>query len=450
MGFLHAAGGGDGFAVIPTANALPHGAYQLHGEIAWHRTVDSVGYSNSMPWVTGLRFGLYDQTEFAVDLGQKISIAAKMQFVREGNWLPAVAFGARQIFHSQEAHFYSVPDSLQDSFAQELYLAAAKNIGGHTGLNVGVSYFPDLDSGETNPFWGISQKLFAGIELNYEGFQRSSRLHHNLGLSWTLQKVLRISAGATEVNRFWYQGGDFGFYLHDKERHSGESYASPGFWVGFSLTGFMSSRSYPAIETRVSTLEQKLSAQTRNNETRATRMDHLELQMQELHRGGTDSLSIKEAKAERLLDLLVKGLGDETWDPQQGKHLQDSLLALGEVADRMLIRVVERESSALEFRLVALRLMGSSQNPRFVPSLGDVLKIDEPAIQRECVLALARISSPEAIDLLRSFRTKASADLWSMIDEILGDRPVSTKTPVPLPPLPILPQPSPVLPDTIH
>jgi hypothetical protein len=435
-----ALGGTDGLPSIPTAGVLPHSAYQLHGELAWQRVPESGEYSSAFPWVSGVRLGLFDRAEFGVEVGSKISVSGKMQFLQEQDWFPSLSFGARQIFNSQEAHFYSVPDSLRTSYAGELYMVASKKFFGVTSLNGGMSVVPGLDSGMAELFWGVSQGLFGGLELVYDGLQRNDDLHHALGLSWSFRDFLRISVGAKEVDRFFYQNEQFGFYMRDRENRSPDGYSAPGIWTALSFTGFMSSGSQPSTPERLIIFEKRLDSQSKNTEKYGARVDRLELQIQEMRKGSADSVTIKELIAERMLQDLVKGLTDETWDPRQGRRLQDSLLSLGEVSNRILVRTVQRESSSLEYRLLGLRIMGSSQSPRFVAELAEVLSSAEVALVREAVLALAKIGTPEALDLLRVFRPKANPEMQKNIDEILK----SVIPATPIAPAVLTPAPPPV------
>jgi len=429
-----ALGGTDGFIAIPTADVLPHTAYQIFGQIGWHRVPENGDPTSVFPWVSGVRFGLFDRSEFSVEMGRRISLSGKMRFVQEEDWLPSISFGARQIFNSQEAHFYSVPDSLRDAYAGELFLTASKTFFGSTSIHGGASVIPNVDSGTADPFWGIAQPIAGGVALVYDGFYRHGEAHHNAGLTWAFRDILRVTIGATEVKKFFYQNGGFGFFTRDRETPLLDAYNAPGLYACISFTGFMRESMHPTTQARLDAVEKRLNNQTKRFEILEGRQDRTELGVQGLRGGGTDSVSIKDALAERILNDLVKGIQNESWDPRQSRKLQDSLLAVGEVANRLLVRTALRESSSLDFRLASLRVMGGSHNPRFVGSLSDILALDEVSLQREAVLALAKIGTPEALDILRAFRPKAQGDLLSLVDMV-----IKTLAPPPAPLIPTAP-----------
>ena len=431
-------GGTDAFSAIPTAQVLPHSAYQIFGQMDWHRSQDSGKLQSVFPWVTGARVGLFGKGEFGVQVGNQISVEGKMQFIQEEDWLPAFSFGARQVFNSQEAQLYSVPDSLRDPYAGDLYLTLSKTYFGATNLNAGVSVVPGIDSGKASVFWGLSQGVGAGMSLVYDGFYRHEFVHHNLGLAWNFRDAFRISAGATEVSRYFYQSSQFGFYVRDREHLEPGAYGAPGVWLMVSLTGFMSEGMAPTTQARLDAVEKRLESQAKRGDKLVERTDRMELQVQSMRGTATDSVSLKERTAERIIGELVKGLRNETWDPRQARKLQDSLLALGEVSARMMVRIIQRESSSDDYRITCFRIMGASKNPRYVPDLADALSIDDPDLQREVVIALAKISTPDAIEALRSFRAKAIPDLQKLLDEILQTVPAAPAMPVPPAPSPSL------------
>jgi hypothetical protein len=415
---LFALGGTDGFSAVPSAGVLPHTAYQIFGQVGWHRIREKPQQeaSSVIPWMTGIRMGLFDRGEFGVELGDKVSLSGKMQFVREEDWIPSWSFGARQVFHSQEAHFYSVPDSMQDPFAGELFMVVSKTFFRNTLLNGGVSVIPGLDSGKAQPFWGVSQKLSSVVELIYDGFYRHEDLHHNAGLGLLFGDVLRISLGASEVDRFFYQNEEFGFYLRDRENSALGAYRTPGFYFMISVTGFMKEGMRANTQDRVAVLEKRIENHAKRIEQTEQRADRVELQVKSLQGGGTDSVTIREAEAERMLAELVRSMQNESWDPKESRRLQDSLLALGEVSSRMLVRTALRESSLPDYRLTSIRVMGASASVRYHQTLLDLLIQEDPELNREAFYALLKIGTPEVMESLRTYRNRCSPEIQKMMD----------------------------------
>lgn len=440
----HALGGMDGLSNIPTTQVLPHSSYQIFGQLGWQRISEQPGAdaSSVFPWVTGIRIGLFDRAEFGVELGRNISLSGKMQFVREEDWVPAWSFGARQVFHSQEAHFYSVPDSLQEPFQGELFLAVSKTFLKRVRLHGGVSVIPGLDSGRAQPFWGMEQGLFQGVSLLYDGFRRNSDLHHNAGIGISIRKTLRISFGATEVDRFFYQGSEFGFYTRDREKRGITGYSAPGLWGMLSVTGFMKEGMKESTPERLAVVEKRTESQAKRQELADQRVDRLEMQVKGLQGNRPDSVAIRESQAERMLADLVKSMQNEAWDPRESRRLQDSLVRLGEVAVRMLVRTLQRESSALDYRLTAIRIMGSSRNPAFQEILFAELARDNVELRREALISLVQIGTPDILAALRALRNTALPDLQVQIDAVLPRPSVAPAAPapaIPVPPPPAVP-----------
>lgn len=438
----YALGGMDGLSNIPTTQVLPHSSYQIFGQLGWHRISVSPGEAATsvFPWVTGIRIGLLDKAEFGVELGQNISLSGKMQFVQEQDWVPALSFGGRQLFHSQEAHFYSIPDSLQEPYQGEVFLAVSKTFMKRVRLHGGISVIPGLDSGRAQPFWGMEQGLFSNVSLLYDGFRRNKELHHNAGLGISIRKVLRISFGATEINRFFYQGSEFGFYTSDREDKGLTGYSAPGVWGMISVTGFMKESMKESTPERLLALEKRSESQIIRQDKSEKRMDRLEMQVKSLQGNRPDSVAIRESQAERMLSDLVKSMQNEAWDPRESRRLQDSLMNLGEVANRMLVRTLHRESSAMDYRFTAIRIMGTTRNPAFQEILFEELQRDSEELQREALLALVQIGTPEILANLKTLRAKSLPPLQAQIDAVLpkGSKPASS-TLVPAVPTPAVP-----------
>jgi hypothetical protein len=436
----YALGGTDGLSAVPTPGVLPHSAYQLYGQFNWHRVPEAPGTpaQGTFPWVTGVRLGLFDRGEFGAELGRKVSLSGKVQFLREEDYMPAFSFGTRSVFHSSEAHLYSVPDSLQAPFANELFLSLSKTFRSTTGF-AGISVIPGKNSQNASPFWGLDQNIGAGFSLVYDGFQRNSNMHHNAGISWNFRDVLRISTGANEIDRFFYQNEQFGFYNRDHEKRSLDGYSAPGVWFLVSFTGSMRATLKESTPERLVNLEKRIDMQNKRIEALEKRNDRSELQVQEIRGRAPDSLTLQDTQAEQLLSVLVRSLQSEAWNPRHSRKLQDSLLGLGEVAYRMIIRTALRESSSDEFRLTAIRIMGSSQTPRFIETLGTLLVSEREEIIRESLLALAKIGNPEALDMLRKARPVLSPELQKLIDTVIPPSVPTVPAAPPIPAMPVIP-----------
>lgn len=416
---VQAFSGSDSYSMIPGAGVLPQNSYQIYGQMNVHNISDSNTTDMKLPWSIGARLGLFGHAELAMEFGGDLSLAAKVNLIEQEEWRPHWSMGVRQLFHSQEAHLYSVPDSLQDPYVGEAFTVISYRFFNGTRVDVGASVLSGLDSGKAGGFWGIEQNLGAGISMIYDGFWRQGLHHHNLGVSWDFRKVLRLSVGATEVHRYFRQNDEFGFYLSDRENRSADGYSAPGIWASLTLTGWMGESSSKGIESRIAVQEKSRLLQLRRIDSLEVQLDRVQALLEAQAVKGGDSLSQIENKAEAMLEELVKGLHNDAWDPAESRRLQDSLLAMGNVSKRLMVRMVRRESTSLEYRVAAVRIMGTGKDEMFVPVLTAMISEQNPVLVRECLFALAHIGTPEALDAIRKAKATLSPELQSVADGLL-------------------------------
>ena len=148
------------------------------------------------------------------------------------------------------------------------------------------------------------------------------------------------------------------------------------------------------------------------------RLERAEMQIAEMRGESPDVVSAKEKQAEELLNAIVKGFQAVNWDARSNKMRQDSLLALGEPAFRMLPRVALKESSANIYRETAIRIMANSRQERFVEPLVQVIALENLPIQREALLALAKIGGEKAIHHLSLLRNTVPLELKDLTEEL--------------------------------
>ncbi len=417
--FVHAFSGSDSYSMIPGAGVLPQNSYQIFGQMNVHNARILNTTDMHFPWSIGARLGLFGHAELAMEFGSELSLAAKLNLIEQEEWRPRWSMGVRQLFHSQEAHLLSVPDSLQGPYIGEAFTVISYRFFNGTRLDVGASVLSGVDSGKAGGFWGLEQGLGAGLSLVYDGFWRQGLHHHNLGVAWDFRKVLRLSVGATEVYRYFRQNDEFGFYFSDRENRSADGYSAPGIWAAISLTGWMGESSSKGLESRLAEQEKSRVLQLRRIDSLEVQFDRVQTLLEAQAVKGGDSLTVLENKAEALLEELVKGLHNEAWDPAESRRLQDSLLAMGNISKRLMVRMVRRESTSLEYRVAAVRIMGTGKDEMFVPVLSAMLSEKNPVLVRECLFALAHIGTPDALEIIRKSKATLSPELQSVAEGLL-------------------------------
>jgi len=401
---LHA-GTRDPFFAIPSAGILPHGGYQLQSRLAWSPDIGP-DEEAQFPYVTGVRFGLFDRGEFGVDYGQDLSLSGKMQFVQEGILLPAFSFGSRQVFGSQEAWLFSIPDSQTIKWENELYMSALKKISqSGTEFHGGVSVIAGLDSGRASVFWGINQDIGKGFSVAYEGYTRDDLIHQNLGFAWNWDDMFRISAGLREFTSWFYQDGKTGFFTGPEQTPVSDAREVPGAWLKISLTGWIAQNEAVGLEGRLKQLEETNKNLAKRQEQHAARLDRTETQLLASSDNTQDSILMAEEKATEYLDRMVREFESEAYDVALVRSLQDSLLTLGESAHRVLTRMVRSGFVSDRHKEQAIRIMAFSKNERYIPVLIEQLTaIDNNAqgnVQREILLALGKFNATQAIPAIR-------------------------------------------------
>lgn len=433
-----ALGGADGYSHIAAPSVLPHSAYQVYGQMGWHRIAEP-GYTGSgLPWLSGVRLGFNNNSEFAVDYGHKVSLSGKFQFMAESGWMPQWAFGVRGIFDAPEAHLHSVSNALIESYENEVFTAVGKSFSTGTSVVGGVSILPQRDQGRAQPYWGVTQYLSDNLAVVYDAFRRDASFHHNLGVHYVLREVFTLGFGVTELPRYFYQDGELGFYMRATDQQFYTGYDAPGIWFSLSLTGFMTAKAQLKSAERIAQLDAKVLGQHQRIEALEERLDRAEMQVETMRGQGPDVVAQHEKRAEELLAAVVKGFQGETWDARGNKMRQDSLLALGEPAFRLLQRVALKESSAPVYRETAIRMMGNSRQDRFVETLAQILRQDNLSIQREALLALAKIGGEKTVAQLRTLRHTVPLELKELTAEIWQALTKTTDAPS-LPPLPHIP-----------
>jgi hypothetical protein len=411
--------GSDGFLVIPTAPLMRDQAYQIESTLGYHMSEHDGTLADRHPYVSGFRIGLFDRFELGAQYGDKISLDTRMRITAEDGLLPAFTLGMRQIAASQEAHFYSVADAQQQSYAGEFFLAASLGnawVRGHGGFSI----LSGLDSNKACPFWGVEQHLGGGLSLLYEGFFRDARTHHNAALQWSFADMVTLTAGATEFHRYFVQDGELGFHTQ-AEQPTPNGYTSPGIYAAITLTGFMKRDSVPDTRAELAEAKKRLEAQESELRKLQTRMDEFEVTYSETQGQQSDSLSRRAARTEQYFDAIVQGYQADIWDIEDLRAKQNAFLALKGPAFRHLLRTAQHPGAQPRYRETAIRIMGVSKEPLFVEPLQEILASSSESenLRREAALALGSIATPEAKKALAESQKAAPENLRATLEQIL-------------------------------
>ena len=417
---VFALGDGSDFLVVPSAQVLGDKAFQVRGTIGYHQSSCVVENEPNMcdrhPFVSSLRFGLFNSLDFGVQFGSTVSLDVKDQLTKAYGVVPAFAIGARAFVQSPESYFYSVPKSERKGQTGEFY-AAAEWGSEWWRLLGGVSAFPAMDADAVAPFWGFEQSL-GTKKLNaiYEGFFRYGFSHHNIGLSFKPVKVLQISMGATDFYRYFFNDkGDFKFRIVNPGAYTG--YRAPGVYMSIAINGGFS----PGIQSQkaeVDSLKQQLAVHEKDLTFMRARVDYLEMLYYDVEPNASSGY----------VQNLRKDFTEIVEAYKVDDYNLDSLLAKeqvfmdgGMVAKRFIIREAKDKGQAQDNRITAIRIMSHFPDSIFLEPLGSIVTDNSnETVAREAALALGVINTPQSRKTLSAAANQTTGIVRETIIEIMG------------------------------
>jgi len=416
QGFAFAISDGGDFLVVPSADILGDKAFQVRGTIGYHQTsCESKGNCDRRPFVSSLRFGLFNSLELGLQFGSTISLDLKDRVSKAFGAVPAFALGARAFVQSPEAYFYSVPKTDRKEQTGEFY-AVAEWGNDWWRLLGGVSIFPFMKADDVAPFWGFEQALGTPkLSIVYEGFFRYGFTHHNMGLSFKPIKNLQINAGASEFYRYFFDNDKhFGFRIKNSGAYT--AYRAPGVYMSIAINGGFS-ESIQSQRNEVDSLKKQLAVQNMDLVELRAKMDNLEmLNHYENNPNGGYMLELQKDFSE-----IVSGYKSDEFNPDSLQTKEQIFIDKGMAAKRFLVREAKNVSLAAENRITAIRIMSHFPDSIFLDPLGSIVADNSNEyIAREAVLALGTINTPEARRVLAMVANRTTGIVRETIIEIMG------------------------------
>ena len=409
---VYAISDGSDFLVLPSAEVLGDKSFQVRGTLGYHR-INCVGYGEPMcdkfPFVSSLRFGLFNSFELGIQFGSTVSLDVKAQINKTYSLVPAFAFGARAFVQSPEAYFYSIPKSARKEQTGEFY-GVAEWSGDLWKLLGGVSVFPTMEADAVAPLWGYEQGLGTQkFSIIYEGFFRHGFSHHNMGLSFKPIKSLQISAGASEFYRYFFtEDGDFKFRTKNHSAITG--YRSPGIYASIAInTG-----PKPSISQKsdIDSLRRQLTAQEAELANVRTRVDILEAEK-------TNSIIYIQLRRE--FQEIVNGYKTDEFRPDSLLTKEQLFMNRGPIAKNFVLKEAMDDASAQENRITAIRIMSHFPDSVFLEPLGNIVADgSNESIAREAALALGTINTPESRKVLSTVANQTQGIVRETIVQIMG------------------------------
>jgi len=403
------------FLVVPSAEILGDKAFQIRGTAGYHRsscTNDRQNMCDRHPFVSSLRFGLFNSLEIGVQFGSNISLDVKNQLNKSYGFVPAFALGARAFVQSPEAYFYSVPKNARKEQTGEFY-GVAQWEGSLWKLLGGVSAFPVMDADAVAPFWGYEQGLFTQkFSVIYEGFFRHGFSHHNIGLSFKPIKALQISAGASEFYRYFFDD-DRNFKFRIKNPGASTGYHAPGIYVSVAINGGFSPSVNQKVE--VDSLKRQIAVQETHLADMRAKVENLE----KIH-AVLDSNSNAQNLKKEFLEI-VKGYKSDELSLDSLRAKEKIFMDKGIIAKEFVVREAKDASLASENRIMAIRIMSHFPDSTFLEPLGSVVAdSSNESVAREAALALGVINTPESRKILSAVVNQTTGIVRDTIIEIMG------------------------------
>ena len=408
---------GGAFLVVPSAQVLGDKAFQVRGTIGYHQSnCISNGLCDRHPFISSLRFGVFNSLELGVQFGSMVSLDVKDQINKAYGWVPAVAIGARAFVQSPEAYFYSIPKEQRKAQTGEFYIAA--EWGGELWkLLGGVSAFPNMDADAVAPFWGFEQGLGSQkLTVTYEGFFRYGFSHHNMGLSFKPIKALQISAGATDFYRYFFNdNGNFGFRMKNPGAHSG--YRAPGVYMSIAINGgFTPSLNSQKIE--VDSLKKQLAVHEMDLTFMRSKIDYLEMLY---YASNPDLNSGYIQNLQKDFQEIVDGYKSDDMPLDSLLAKEQIFIDKGMVANRFIVREAKNKELVQENRITAIRMMSHFPDTSFLEPLSSIVADNSnETIAREAALALGVINTPESRKALSAVANQTTGIVRETIIEIMG------------------------------
>jgi len=418
QGIAFAISDGSDFLVVPSAEVLGDKAFQVRGTIGYHQTSClSNGMCDRHPFVSSLRFGLFNSLELGLQFGSTISLDVKDRVSKAFGVVPAIAIGARAFVQSPEAYFYSVPKVDRKEQTGEFY-AVAEWGSDWWKLLGGVSVFPFMAADDIAPFWGFEQGLGTPkLSITYEGFFRYGFSHHNIGLSFKPIKHLQISAGASEFYRYFFgENEHFAFRIKNPGANTG--YRAPGVYMSIAINGGFSG-GIQSQKEEMDSLKKQLVIQSMDLIDLRAKVDNLEI----LYYFEVDPNSNNGYIVDMQRDFseIVAGYRADEFNPDSLQAKEQIFIGRGMAAKRFLIGEAKNRTRATENRIVAIRIMSHFPDPTFLDPLGSIVADNSnESTAREAALALGTINTPEARKVLATVANQTTGIVRETIIEILG------------------------------
>jgi hypothetical protein len=409
---VFAIGDGSDFLVIPSSEVLGDKAFQVRATLGYYKVSHDDGsesMQNKLPFVSSLRFGLFNSLELGVQFGSTVSLDVKSQINKAYDLIPAFAFGARAFVQSPEAYFYSIPKSARKEQTGEFY-GVAEWTGRLWKLLGGVSAFPTMEADAVAPFLGYEQGLGTQkLSIIYEGFFRHGLSHHNMGLSLKPIKALQISVGASEFYRYFFTNdGDFKFRTKNPSASTG--YRAPGIYASVAINAGL--RPSVSQKSDIDSLKKQLMAQEMELANIRARMDNLEAEKI----NSTLNIQLQKEFTE-----IVDGYKSDEFSPDSLLVKEQLFMDKGATVKNFVLKKATDDTETLENRITAIRIMSHFPNSVFLEPLGSMVADgSNESIAREAALALGTINTPESRKILSTVANQTQGIVRETIIEIIG------------------------------
>jgi hypothetical protein len=392
--------------LVPDADFLSGG--QIVVDVDGYNFADSAKGQTIRP--TGLlNFGIMEWVNVEAGYAGGFTLGFKARLLGEnGNYMPSLAIGSRNIISSKESNYFKNKDSINDTLSNAFYLALAKSFDPiRLRFSAGLLTIPTSKNDQIDPFFALEEYCGAGLYVTLEVERLKGVFLPSLFASWRiLKKKLEISAGAIAINKLFFDNNNkFNVSLTSSDA---TGFVRPGIWFGLRFKGniplgknttFSSiddhvkaqGESIERLKTEIDSLKTTLS----ENMTRMARVDNSIMMLSDSIY--SDRNRLKAALYDKLVALKIL-YESEPFEPEQVRQSIAKIVAVKDNALPILKEYLLDKKQDRKIRLLCISLIGEMSGTGASDALLDVLsQSEDPDIKIEILIALGKMKETRAL-----------------------------------------------------
>lgn len=305
----------------------------------------------------GLLMALYQQEDLGVDM----------------------TMGIDELFFSTQEHLFGLPS---DPMSSRVWVGAARSWK-WARLTASVAVEPETDDVEYVPYVTAEALLPFHSSIGYGTSFHKDVWRNSLGVSLAWNPFV-IGFGMSELQAWFFRSEGFGFY-NEPYKGNGTGLDNPGWWfsIAFDLPKVgPSAKPAPVVV-----------ASSRLDSSDFARLEQVVVERQ-----------VRADLAELALRYSAEGI-----DPMESGALRRRILSGGAAAKAILLRIALDTAVDQQERTLAVSIAVSNPTEADLPALESLTEEASPRLRTETALALRKLDSRKAKELLARLRNDPDA-----------------------------------------